>query len=45
MIQMPWASKARISASGTAAPPTSERRPVGSFQRPALAEPGLSEAS
>ena len=30
----PWRSKARISDSGTAAPPTSERMPAGSFQRP-----------
>ncbi len=32
-IETPWRAKARISASGTAAPPTSERMPVGSFQR------------
>ena len=37
-IQMPCRSKARISASGTAAPPTSERMPRGSFQRPWLRE-------
>ena len=33
-IQTPCFAKARISASGTAAPPTSERMPRGSFQRP-----------
>ena len=33
-IQMPCFANARISASGTAAPPTSERMPFGSFQRP-----------
>ena len=31
---MPWRAKARISASGTAEPPTSERMPAGIFQRP-----------
>ena len=44
-IQMPCASKARIRLSGTAAPPTNERMPRGSFQRPAWGEPGFSEAS
>ena len=33
-IRMPCLANARISASGTAAPPTSERMPAGSFQRP-----------
>ena len=33
-IQMSCFAKARINASGTAAPPTSERMPAGSFQRP-----------
>ena len=44
-IQMPCRSKARISASGTAAPPTSERMPRGSFQRPWFGEPGSCAAS
>ena len=39
---MPWRAKARISDSGTAAPPTSERMPVGSFQR---VEPSASARS
>jgi hypothetical protein len=33
-IQMPWPAKARMSASGTAAPPTIERIPAGRRQRP-----------
>ena len=42
--QMPCRSKARISASGTAAPPTKERMPAGSFQRPGLVVCAASKA-
>ena len=34
MIQIPWLAKVRMSASGTAAPPTIERIPAGKRQRP-----------
>ena len=41
MIQMPCLSKARTSASGTAAPPTSEHMPAGRVTAPDSALTGV----